>query len=313
MSRKKKERVELRYYELPRGESILPLVGDSWKRNYGNSVNCMHFHNLWEVGYCHEGNGQLELVDGRSFPYREGTFTLIPVNMAHNTRTDTPERLDYWEFLFFDMEQLISGFFAENPVTAQRLLQQLSAQPLALHREQYPHLAGLLRLMLAVQGQGGALQQPLMQCYAGAMALEWVRVTRLPGDGSLGASQHLGQIKPALDYMTQCYAQPLRVGQLAQRCGMSETHFRRLFEERVGAAPATYLNQLRIRRACQLLAGTDRTVEAIAREVGFLSQSTFNRNFSKLVGTSPYKWKRTADPARVSSLSYSIAPREGWF
>ena len=53
MSKAKRPRVELRYYEVPQGEWVLPLLGDSWKRNYGNDTTCQHFHNLTDIGVCH--------------------------------------------------------------------------------------------------------------------------------------------------------------------------------------------------------------------------------------------------------------------
>ena len=312
MSRKKKERVELRYYELPQGEEVLPLLGDRWKCNYGADVSCMHFHNLWEVGYCHEGSGQMELADGRLLPYRDGTFTLIPPNTAHNTRSATTQRLDYWEFLFCHMDKLVEGLFPGNPVAAGQLLRQLEAQPLVLHRQDYPALGSLLPLMLEELRQSRPLRRELTRCHAGAMALEFCRAAQPTQQCAPQLPHRLGQIKPALDYLEQQYAQPLRIAQLARQCGMSETHFRRLFEDAMGATPVAYLNQLRIRRACQLLAGSDRTVEAVALEVGYLSQSTFNRNFSRLVGMAPCRWRRTNQPDRVNSLSYTIEPREGW-
>ena len=73
---------------------------------------------------------------------------------------------------------------------------------------------------------------------------------------------------------------------------MSESHFRRLFEENIGMAPGEYLNWIRIKKSCDLIRKTRYSMEEIAVKVGFTTASTFNRNFKSVVGTTPYHWKK---------------------
>ena len=44
MGKPKRPDMEFRYYELPKGERALALLGDRWKFNYANSLTCRHFH-----------------------------------------------------------------------------------------------------------------------------------------------------------------------------------------------------------------------------------------------------------------------------
>ena len=48
-----KENVEFRYYEIPQGMPVLPLLGEKWITRYG--ADPMHFHNYLELGYCYSG------------------------------------------------------------------------------------------------------------------------------------------------------------------------------------------------------------------------------------------------------------------
>ena len=50
-----KENVEFRYYEIPQGMPVLPLLGEKWITRYG--ADPMHFHNYLELGYCYSGKG----------------------------------------------------------------------------------------------------------------------------------------------------------------------------------------------------------------------------------------------------------------
>ena len=61
MGKKKKDTMELRFYEVPQGEYVLALLGDNWIRDYGHDESNLHFHNLMEIGYCKNGTGELIL------------------------------------------------------------------------------------------------------------------------------------------------------------------------------------------------------------------------------------------------------------
>ena len=54
MGRRKKETVELRFYEIPQGEPVLALLGEEWNRVYGHDSSYMHFHNdqQWHAEKC---------------------------------------------------------------------------------------------------------------------------------------------------------------------------------------------------------------------------------------------------------------------
>lgn len=49
MGRKRKPKMEYRYYEIPAGSPVLALLGDKWVQNYGREVDYLHFHNHLEV------------------------------------------------------------------------------------------------------------------------------------------------------------------------------------------------------------------------------------------------------------------------
>jgi hypothetical protein len=84
MGRKKRDRLEFRFYEVPKGESVLALLGKAWVGNYGHTDERRHFHNLFEVGYCHYGSGHLLLGD-RTVPYEDAMISAIPAYYPHST------------------------------------------------------------------------------------------------------------------------------------------------------------------------------------------------------------------------------------
>ena len=59
MSRKKKPRMEYRYYEAPEKCPVLALLGEKWVQNYGYQIDYLHFHNMMEIGVCYYGEGTI--------------------------------------------------------------------------------------------------------------------------------------------------------------------------------------------------------------------------------------------------------------
>ncbi|MCD8156174.1 MAG: helix-turn-helix transcriptional regulator, partial [Clostridiales bacterium] len=100
--------------------------------------------------------------------------------------------------------------------------------------------------------------------------------------------------------------------QLAEVCHVSESHLRRLFEENIGMTPVDYLNHVRIQKACELIRKTGHSMEEIAIKVGFTTTSTFNRNFKRITGTSPYQWKRQPDNFESRLADCDIMVEKGW-
>ena len=49
--KRKKPKMEFRYYQMPAGSPILALLGQKWVQNYGNDVDYLHFHNYLAIGF----------------------------------------------------------------------------------------------------------------------------------------------------------------------------------------------------------------------------------------------------------------------
>jgi AraC-like DNA-binding protein len=76
--------------------------------------------------------------------------------------------------------------------------------------------------------------------------------------------------------------------------------------------PVDYINMVRIQRACELLKTSDNSMNDIAVKCGYDTPSTFNRNFRRLLGVSPYKWKRNPENYESSLLHFHISAEKGW-
>ena len=118
-------------------------------------------------------------------------------------------------------------------------------------------------------------------------------------------------IFPAVDYIKKNYAAPIRAADLARSCGMSESYFRRVFEKYMNMKPMDYVNFVRIQRACALLRKTDLTIALVSDKAGYESVSTFIRNFKRVIGCTPNKWKSDEKYVKNKFMNYNITALKG--
>ena len=82
----------------------------------------------------------------------------------------------------------------------------------------------------------------------------------------------------------------LSVARLSALCGVSEVHFRRLFEYIYHTSPAKFLSFLRVRRAKELLISDSLSMLEISELCGFRNQYYFSKVFKKVEGMSPREY-----------------------
>ncbi len=87
------------------------------------------------------------------------------------------------------------------------------------------------------------------------------------------------RVEQACEHIAQHLAEPIYVGELAAMAGLGKSAFSRLFKRSTGRTLPQYVNELRIGRACSLLAETDLTVSQISMDCGFVSPAHFQRKF----------------------------------
>lgn len=94
-------------------------------------------------------------------------------------------------------------------------------------------------------------------------------------------------------YLEAHFAEQISLDDVAEKAAVSPSYLIRLFKRRMGTTPHDYLLRYRISRAKELLAETTLTSAAIARRVGFNSESNFSYRFSKMVGQSPRAYRQS--------------------
>lgn len=108
----------------------------------------------------------------------------------------------------------------------------------------------------------------------------------------------LDRVSKACEHIARHLTEPIYVGELAAMTGLGKSAFSRLFKRGTGRTLPQYMNELRIARACSLLAESDLTVSQIAVECGFVSPAHFQRQFREQQHCAPLVYRSRVTSTR---------------
>lgn len=305
MNKKKKTKMLYRHFEIPPGSPVLALLGENWQWKGSQETDCLHFHNHLEIGYCYSGEGTMTMGD-ETIAYSGDMFTIIPQNFPHrsNVRENT---YSTWEYLMIDADGFLTDTYKDNAPLADKLIRRINRKVHLAGAKEQKQIALLIRqIMEAIREQ-----KELYQEEAGALTLallirlaQWNQKEN--DDINLPRMENSTVISPALDYISKIPEHPIKIEELAQMCHISEPHFRRVFVDCMKMSPVKYMNQIRIRRACDELKRTDEPMASVAARAGFSTLSSFHRNFRHIMGISPQQWRKNPEQYEWKLLEYDI-------
>lgn len=144
---------------------------------------------------------------------------------------------------------------------------------------------------VAVEEEVEADAEDVDEIVDGAELDVWVRHA-LNRDAKALASLHPG-LRRAILYLVDHYSEPIRLGVLARRVHVSQSHLSFLFRHGVNASCKAMLARIRVENAKTLLAGNIRQpITDVALQVGFADLSHFEKYFRRQVGRTPREFRR---------------------
>lgn len=250
-------------------------VSCEYYTQFYQSENSLHHHSVLEIGRCLSGNG-LQFIDGDVSSFTPNSVSIIQKGCIHDSHIimfDPSETPSEWQYIFADLDALgISPSLNRSFISADKTLvtlygmmfSELETQPAGWQDQFRLLLPAFLRV---------------------AERIEPRRAQKYP-------SVITDQITMILHYIALEYASELTVEQLAQRCNMSVSYFRRVFNESVGLSPQQYIIHVRLSMAEHMLRTTGKSILEISQDVGFRSISSFNRLFLRAYGCSPRELRK---------------------
>jgi AraC-like DNA-binding protein len=271
----RKTREIVKYWRTP----YLPEV-ELLHAHYTGQSFSRHAHDSYAIGVIEQG--------ALSFSYRgetwiapAGQVNLAVPGEAHTGNAATDIGWTYRMFyidpeLMRQVSAAITGcparlpFFAAGVINDAKLAEQIRS----LHRDLEENKTARLEQEEALW----ALLTALILRHA-----EQHRPLSDPGRENLS-------VKRVREYMEAHFAENFSIRDLAEGCNLSPFYLIRAFRAGTGVPPHVYQQQIRVRRAKELMAqGYSATFAA--QETGFADQSHFSRRFRQITGMTPGQYR----------------------
>ena len=244
-----------------------------------------HSHDYYELVIVLGGEG-IHWLEEHSYPLAPGQVYLIPPGKKH--RYQDFEHLVLQNFMFgkrvfrFLQRQLkllprYSSFF-----------QNLEQQPkLRLESWQIVEFDVILQHIALENQRKHSQNQLLLTSYVGLL------LSKLLDNPSTASPPTIhGSIHNAVAYMMQKYHSPIHLKKLAELSHMSLSSFHAYFKREFHTSPLQWLLRLRIKKSMELLLHTEKSIANVANDCGFPDPLYFSRQFRKLVGCTPQRYRQ---------------------
>ena len=274
----------------------------SFSRLFANTVRYHHWHQCLEVLYVEEGYGVV-IVDHKQYTLRPGRVFFFPPFTLHKIMVDEQAQDSYRRTIIHLDQYAVLKVLRDFPLS-QRRLQNLSVRGgkawVVDAREIHSHVDFLFSRYEKI-----ASLKPLSAEQVSCLLLSLFSL--LPEDNDTLTGTRTGIASEVMFWLDENYMCKFSLAALADALGKSKSYVSRRFHYETGEIILDHLNTLRLRKACEALLHSDKSVREIARQVGFSDVTYFISAFGKGIGETPLQYRKRhktcVRPAREQGLT----------
>lgn len=249
------------------------LYEDKWWRNY------LHVHSFYEICYAFAGRGTF-FINNQHHTVQAGDLFIAHPHQYHEivSSEESPLGIYFWSYTLSvhethsDTSQLLDAF-AKSPDT---ISQQITKIPVIID----------LLIDEVRRREAGYIQS--LQALTTKLLLETARsVTNVSANTTLESDIQSTIVREVIQYMKDNYPHPIQIRDIATQVHMSERHVSRLFLKATNQTIKTYLTDLRLDKACNLLLKVNIPITEVARQTGYPDMRYFSTLFRRQFGITP--------------------------
>lgn len=222
--------------------------------------------------YVQKGTLLLETNDCRQ-TVSKGQFVLLDCYSRHAYSTENG-----WSCLWCHFDGITARHWYQNIVSRfGNVFSIPDAQP----------VISKLEAIYDTFAEGKVVREPLLSKYLTDILT--AIVLYVPSDS--GSDLHVNIAEKVTAYISEHFAEPVTVSQLAALAGLSDYHFIRIFKKQTGFTPHEYLLNTRMNTARYLLKNSRLPVKEICFSTGFSCESVFCSAFKRIEGMTPAQYR----------------------
>ena len=248
----------------------------------------LHYHKEIQISYIIKGEGKL-IVGNSIHTFKAGEIYAIGSNIPHLFQSKKNDYQSHMISIFFSRTSFGEEFFGIPEMQKikpffDRIKFGLSLYDknktyknhfLKLHSEHRFQLFISLLFILKILSEA-SVQLLNNQLYQKSLS-----------------SHHGERLQLIFDYVINNFQNEIRLNTVANMVHMSPNAFCRFFKQRSNKSFFTFITEVRVAHACQLLAeNRDYYITDIAQKSGFNTISNFNKHFKSIKGVNPSEYQK---------------------
>jgi AraC-like DNA-binding protein len=252
-----------------------------------------HYHPEYELTLIVDSSGQ-RMVGDSIAAYGPGDLVLLGPNLPHSwcstqrgTNSGRPHRAIVTQF---HRNCFGETFFALSELSEVSALLDRASEGLAFDGTDVGTRAAELMMDIPHVAPSLRVARFLTALTELALAPNVRSLCTTPARAKLRSADQ-PRIDSLCSYLAQHFSEGLDYAELTQRADMDQASLCRFFKRATGRTVTTYVNELRVARAAQMLMDSDSSIVDICFEAGFGNYSNFNRQFKHLKGIGPQSFR----------------------
>lgn len=250
----------------------------------------LHQHPETQIMLIVKGEGTLISGDyvGR---FSSGDLFVIGSNQPHVFRNDdnyyrrNEKKMAHAISIYFDENYAGPSFWQLNELKAIRDLLKQSAYGLKIEGKTKLEATQIIHHLLREKGIDKLISfLRLLRILSVSKELQQLSVRALPSVYRVSEEKRMNDI---LQFTFKESARPIYLEEVAELANLSVEAFCRYFKLRTQKTYTSFLNEVRVSKASQLLIQSDKSIQDVCFESGFTNLSNFNRVFRKVTGKTP--------------------------
>lgn len=251
------------------------------------SMQTYHYHDNYEMYYLLEGERNY-FINDQTYRVRPGDLVLIRPNIIHATLS--ANNRGYMRILVNFQEDFLSDF-----PPALCLLDSFAGDRHIVHlpEEEQKFVRVLLERMLTLYGLDATARRGEQQLML-AQLLSQVNVCAMQSQDTQSGDNFAGNslVSQCIGYINHHFQEPLTLETLARQHYISTCYLSRQFKQVAGVSFVDYVNNVRVKAAMELLVQPNAQITQVMGQVGYNSNTHFDRVFKKVTGLTPLAYKK---------------------
>lgn len=242
----------------------------------------MHMHkDRLEILFIREGKG-IHTIDGRQYNTKKGDILIYNSGVIHDECTNPDSEMSVFNCAVSNLE--LEGL-KENCLLSE------DALPI-LHSGSYAQDIENLFNMMHCQIYNGNIGAEEISNY---LLLSIISIILKQINRTIEQTENEKDftVKNIKKYIDKYYLEELTLDEISETLKVSSSYLSHSFKEATGYAPIQYIMRRRIGEAQSLLISTQYSATEIASMVGYDNSNYFNTIFTRIIGMSPIKYRKS--------------------